>query len=248
VGQVGRLVVYRPALFHQLGNFICSHTSRWCGSRPTELADLWQRQRRSVPGRGTSLFVAPEHRLPGTRVPMIALPSDSSKYRATCSMMSVGETSPSFEGDQVFQNRLNERQIDGHSVEARERGHANESSLQVHDVRRRPSTRCIPSTSSPMPEVFGGDLLAGGSRCGSPDPGTWMSVIKPHPNRLRKRSSNPTSCFGGHIALVNGRLLLCRARGRRLNVWKNASRWRPFRRENWMSSISRQSRRRDSAG
>ena len=65
--------------------------------------------------------------------------------------------------------------------------------------------------------------------------GGWMSVSRPHSNRLRSRSSSVTRRFGARSLEITICLVaLCSV----LNVWKNSS-WVPslFSR-NWMSSTS----------
>ena len=50
--------------------------------------------------------------------------------------------------------------------------------------------------------------------------GGWMSVIRPHSKRLRKRSSKVVNCFGGRSLEITICLF---ALYKVLNVWKNSS-------------------------
>ena len=68
--------------------------------------------------------------------------------------------------------------------------------------------------------------------------GGWTSVIRPHSNRVRSRSSSVESCFGGRSELMTICLFaLCSV----LNVWKNSSWVRSLLSRNWMSSTRRTS-------
>ena len=68
--------------------------------------------------------------------------------------------------------------------------------------------------------------------------GGWTSVIRPHSNRLRSRSSSVTSCLGGRsLEMTICLLALCSV----LNVWKNSSCVCSLFSRNWMSSTSRMS-------
>ena len=68
--------------------------------------------------------------------------------------------------------------------------------------------------------------------------GGWTSVISPHSNRLRSRSSSASSRFGGRSEVITICLFaLCNV----LNVWKNSSWVWILPSRNWMSSISRTS-------
>ena len=65
--------------------------------------------------------------------------------------------------------------------------------------------------------------------------GAWTSLIRPHSNRVRSRSSSEFSCRGDLSELMTICLLaLCSV----LKVWKNSSCVRSARSRNWMSSIS----------
>ena len=65
--------------------------------------------------------------------------------------------------------------------------------------------------------------------------GGWMSVMRPHLNRLRRRSSSVGMASGGRSEEITICLL---APWRELNVWKNSS-WSPsLPSMNWMSSMS----------
>ena len=65
--------------------------------------------------------------------------------------------------------------------------------------------------------------------------GGWTSVIRPHWNRVRSRSSSVDSCCGGRSEVMTICLLaLCSV----LNVWKNSSCVRSLFSRNWMSSTS----------
>jgi hypothetical protein len=68
--------------------------------------------------------------------------------------------------------------------------------------------------------------------------GGWTSVISPHSNRLRSRSSSVTSCFGARSLEITICLL---ALWRVLKVWKNSSCVCSLFSRNWMSSTSRMS-------
>ena len=68
--------------------------------------------------------------------------------------------------------------------------------------------------------------------------GAWTSVIRPHSNRVRSRSSSVVSFFGARSEVITICLLaLCSV----LKVWKNSSCVRSARSRNWMSSMSRKS-------
>ena len=68
--------------------------------------------------------------------------------------------------------------------------------------------------------------------------GGWTSVIRPHSNRVRSRSSSVVSCLGGRSEVMTICLFaLCSV----LKVWKNSSCVRSLLSRNWMSSISRTS-------
>ncbi len=68
--------------------------------------------------------------------------------------------------------------------------------------------------------------------------GAWTSLIRPHSNRVRRRSSSEFSCRGDLSELMTICLFaLCSV----LNVWKNSSWVRSARSRNWMSSMSRTS-------
>ena len=68
--------------------------------------------------------------------------------------------------------------------------------------------------------------------------GGWTSVIRPHSNRERIRSSKSGSCLGGRSEVTTICLLaLCRV----LKVWKNSSCVWTLPLRNWMSSTSRTS-------
>ena len=65
--------------------------------------------------------------------------------------------------------------------------------------------------------------------------GGCTSVIRPHSNRDRMRSSNADSCLGGRSEVITICLLaLCRV----LKVWKNSSCVCTLPCRNWMSSTS----------
>ena len=68
--------------------------------------------------------------------------------------------------------------------------------------------------------------------------GGWTSVISPHSNRLRSRSSSVTSCLGGRSLEMTICLL---ALWSVLKVWKNSSCVCSLPSRNWMSSTSRMS-------
>ena len=65
--------------------------------------------------------------------------------------------------------------------------------------------------------------------------GGWTSVISPHSNRLRSRSSSASSRLGGRSEVSTICLL---ALWSVLKVWKNSSWVWVFPSRNWMSSIS----------
>ena len=68
--------------------------------------------------------------------------------------------------------------------------------------------------------------------------GACTSLIRPHSNRVRSRSSSEDSCRGALSELITICLFaLCSV----LNVWKNSSCVRSARSRNWMSSISSRS-------
>ncbi len=68
--------------------------------------------------------------------------------------------------------------------------------------------------------------------------GACTSVMRPHSNRERIRSSKPVRCFGATSDVITTCLLWsCSV----LNVWKKASCVESFPCRNWMSSISRMS-------
>ena len=65
--------------------------------------------------------------------------------------------------------------------------------------------------------------------------GAWTSLISPHSNRVRSRSSSVDICRGALSELMTICLFaLCSV----LNVWKNSSCVRSARSRNWMSSMS----------
>ena len=68
--------------------------------------------------------------------------------------------------------------------------------------------------------------------------GGWMSVIRPHSNRLRRRSSRVAICLGGRSEEIT---ICLSALWSALKVWKNSSWVRSLPSRNWMSSISRTS-------
>ena len=68
--------------------------------------------------------------------------------------------------------------------------------------------------------------------------GGWTSVMRPHSNRLRSRSSSASSRLGARSEVSTICLL---ALWRVLNVWKNSSWVCVLPSRNWMSSISRTS-------
>ncbi len=68
--------------------------------------------------------------------------------------------------------------------------------------------------------------------------GGWMSAIRPHSNRERRRSSISGMSFGEQSL---DRMICFRDSYRSLNVWKNSSCVRSLPEMNWMSSIRRRS-------